>query len=1013
MRIYHNIPALNAYNQLAGTQNALASSIRKLSSGLRINSAADDAAGMAISEKMRAQIRGLDMAARNAQDAMSMIQTAEGALESTNSILQRMRELAVQAANDTLTQQDREYIQLEINQLRDEINRIASSTQFNKKKLLDGSASVLWSSDSLDTRLFIRGGLRQIDQFGQKLVAEGNFKITIKANPGLAQVQKSDIFKIKHKNVISDLSMDSSRIAGVKVDNLPAGDYNIRASGIPGGTTIVSAGTTISAGSVIAAGQALTGGTFAIGSTFSAGTLFVSGSYFGAGASFVSGVRFESGAAFVAGMAFSAGTLIKSGAVISTGATITAAINYTFLCGTVMTNSAGIQYTLTGHMTYADIIATAWSGASVVIIFDDEYELTATFTVEAGGPISFKSVAAVASATTFGTLAGRDEITLAGDGGTTLNIARLAEEYANSAYDLEINGTHTFERNMELADPFVSTNDITVVVGVIPENFSEIYQVFGLTDPGGDNPYGLEVTTTFGKFSGTANILLEVMNIDKVSHVVTFKGVAYVTEPDGTTKSYIADNLLVREGYGVAWTAFGITGDIFSLDEDAIDEAGYVVGSKLSIGMVSIADEGTLVTVSGTQNSVWPGYWGDGSLQDMTFAVNSGVAGKDVHFRSFYINTENGQVYESDISITFKNEYIPIDSSAAPVDLASFKATYVGQAANLDTQLRDIDKFWDSNGRFLMEDPKTLTITQGDGKVATVTIYSNDTMGDLVRKFNDAIANGLGQAVLTNNAVNFASFVTDPAVNTSESVMGTILLRSAVNGPGGTLNISGDQGLMDALSLNVIQEAVENEFYVSIQDAHTGQPVVNSVKVSGNYAVGLLHPNLDFEFSQNANMEVTWNDVAKRYESKALTGQDYETVIHISDNTAIFQIGANEGEDMSIDIGDMSTRALGLHKVLVTDRKSAARSITLIDTALTTLANQRSKLGAYQNRLEYTVNNLTTASENLTASESRIRDLDIAKEMMNFTKLNILMQAGQTMLAQANQLPQNILQLLR
>ena len=226
MRIYNNIPALQAYNALASTTNALQKSIQKLSTGLRINSAADDAAGLAISEKMRAQIRGLDRAVMNSQDGISMIQTAEGALSETTSILQRMRELSVQAANDTLTQQDRGYIQLEIDQLRDEINRIANTTQFNKKKLLDGSASVLWSSDNLDTKLFVRGGLRQIDQFGQKSVAEGNYKVSIMANPGVAEIQKSDIFKIKHKNVISDVSLnDSNGVKGIRVDNLPAGDY--------------------------------------------------------------------------------------------------------------------------------------------------------------------------------------------------------------------------------------------------------------------------------------------------------------------------------------------------------------------------------------------------------------------------------------------------------------------------------------------------------------------------------------------------------------------------------------------------------------------------------------------------------------------------------------------------------------------------------------------------------------------------------------------------------------------
>ncbi|HUM45238.1 MAG TPA: flagellin, partial [Fervidobacterium sp.] len=112
--------------------------LEKLSSGLRINRAGDDAAGLAISEKMRGQIKGLDMAVKNAQDAISLIQTAEGALTETHSILQRMRELAVQAASDTNINVDREQIQAEIDQLREEIDRIARTTEFNTMKLLDG-----------------------------------------------------------------------------------------------------------------------------------------------------------------------------------------------------------------------------------------------------------------------------------------------------------------------------------------------------------------------------------------------------------------------------------------------------------------------------------------------------------------------------------------------------------------------------------------------------------------------------------------------------------------------------------------------------------------------------------------------------------------------------------------------------------------------------------------------------------------------------------------------------------
>ncbi|PTX16474.1 flagellin [Halanaerobium congolense] len=138
MRINTNIAALNSYNQLKNTQNNLSKSLERLSSGKRINRAADDAAGLAISEKMLSQTRGLAQAQRNAQDGISMIQTAEGALKESHSILQRMRELSVQSANDTNTEADRIEIQKEVDQLGSELKRISDSTEFNTKKLLNG-----------------------------------------------------------------------------------------------------------------------------------------------------------------------------------------------------------------------------------------------------------------------------------------------------------------------------------------------------------------------------------------------------------------------------------------------------------------------------------------------------------------------------------------------------------------------------------------------------------------------------------------------------------------------------------------------------------------------------------------------------------------------------------------------------------------------------------------------------------------------------------------------------------
>ena len=139
MIVQHNMTALNANRQLGVSNSSLAKSTEKLSSGYRINRAGDDAAGLSISEKMRGQIRGLNQASRNAQDGVSLIQTAEGALNEVHSVLQRMRELTVEAANDTNVTADRTAIAAEQKQLVAEIDRIASQTQFNTMKLLDGN----------------------------------------------------------------------------------------------------------------------------------------------------------------------------------------------------------------------------------------------------------------------------------------------------------------------------------------------------------------------------------------------------------------------------------------------------------------------------------------------------------------------------------------------------------------------------------------------------------------------------------------------------------------------------------------------------------------------------------------------------------------------------------------------------------------------------------------------------------------------------------------------------------
>lgn len=212
LRINQNVVSQSTYSTLNQTSGRLEKSIEKLSSGMRINRAADDAAGLAISEKMRRQIRGLNRAVSNAQDAISMIQTAEGAMNETHSILHRMRELAIQASNDTLTSGDRLEIQKEVVQLRDDLDRIARNTEFNTKKLLDGSQTALVSASSATVDGIITGNPSD---------ASGDFSVSIAlVKAGISEMQRSQIFVINDgTGELADGSTQLQSIAQFYNDN--------------------------------------------------------------------------------------------------------------------------------------------------------------------------------------------------------------------------------------------------------------------------------------------------------------------------------------------------------------------------------------------------------------------------------------------------------------------------------------------------------------------------------------------------------------------------------------------------------------------------------------------------------------------------------------------------------------------------------------------------------------------------------------------------------------------------
>ena len=205
--IINNSTAIGAQSSVNNANSSLTKTLKALSTGLRINSASDDASGLAVSEKLRGQISGLAKAATNSQDAISMLQTAEGAMGSMTSMVQRIRELAVQAGDPAYTSNDRAMLQLEVDQLKEEIDRVSSSTEFNTKKLLNGDAAALWSASNGNIEAIVKGA-----------AAEGNYKISYDLDPGRNAVYKSNIMRLGEGEMSYNIDTNGTSIT--KFDNI-------------------------------------------------------------------------------------------------------------------------------------------------------------------------------------------------------------------------------------------------------------------------------------------------------------------------------------------------------------------------------------------------------------------------------------------------------------------------------------------------------------------------------------------------------------------------------------------------------------------------------------------------------------------------------------------------------------------------------------------------------------------------------------------------------------------------
>jgi flagellin len=487
------------------------------------------------------------------------------------------------------------------------------------------------------------------------------------------------------------------------------------------------------------------------------------------------------------------------------------------------------------------------------------------------------------------------------------------------------------------------------------------------------------------------------------------------------------------QGASVALTANGTR----TLDSVAggINTIGTTTTGKLDVRFANTITAGTSDTL--TFNTK-----GENELaQYGTIVQTSAVAGDYV----FQISAVTNETYRiTNLTTGSISSTISINGAgtAANLDLDSFQGLQLsfdailtqGETAimhvstnnvlqaQLSTELKSISRFMDE-GVFLGRDTVELGIAiPGVGETTRIFINATDTISDLVGKISLAIANPNSFNDLDMETTMAGGHYADLVhFNLTGPARGTISITSPH--PGMNLVFTGDEGLLNALSLMDVQQAQNAKYNVSVVNIHTGE-LVEQVETTTGYLDGILQGvQIKLDTSQGYKLdpngtadhvEAPYNQDAIAAPTVSITSDFVGTnFIHIVPHKIQFQIGANQGQDIDVAIGEMTASGLGVKGLLMADSGSSQNAIGTVDSAIDKVSSLRANLGAIQNRLESTIRNLDVSKQNLAAAESGIRDLNVASATIDFTRQQILLQAGTAVLAQANALSQNVLMLLR
>ncbi len=468
-----------------------------------------------------------------------------------------------------------------------------------------------------------------------------------------------------------------------------------------------------------------------------------------------------------------------------------------------------------------------------------------------------------------------------------------------------------------------------------------------------------------------------------------------------------------------ALTATG-TGVIkFSIDPAAIVTSGdKFLGSfspPIPAGQTWAADGGGVIQVSGTTSATPPIHY---SSSNSLTKDNNGDNFDDYNEVPIYImnlDSETGYISTGSLTLEFKEAAVgAVGITSTGVSTVMIRDEGV---ATKDTKLRDLAGFTNVDGVNILELGQELTI-YANGSQAKIFIGYEDTIEDLERKLNNAIVNDLGMGVpdTVPNAdiinANLVKFVSRDDVDpgTDRAVEGTMVIQTGVFGRFSELAFIGDQDMINALNLGVIQEPEGSLLDVKVTDAHTGE-LIGTERVGDGYLRGVIE-GVDVILDDTIGFVPTWDPITNRVEYIKASGG--ETVyFHLVDNTTQIQVGANEGQLLNISVGQLDTTGLEIDNLYVVDLETSQRAITQANRALEKINRFKAVAGSQMSRLEYTLDNITNISTNLDTAESRIRDLDVAEASTRLARDQVLVQTATTMLAQANLIPQNALTLIR